>query len=47
VRVDTCPSVFRSDADKRAESHDPQGGFEAAIREAIDLCPMTCIYFEE
>jgi ferredoxin len=47
VCVDTCPGVFRFDADNRAEAYDPQGADEASIREAIDLCPVTCIYWDE
>jgi ferredoxin len=47
VCVDTCPGVFRFDADNRAEAYDPQGADEASIQEAIDLCPVTCIYWDE
>ena len=47
VCVDTCPAVFRFDADNRAEVYDPQGADAAAIQEAIDLCPVACIYWDE
>lgn len=47
VCVDTCPAVFRLDADNRAEAYDPDGADAAAIQEAMDLCPVTCIYWDE
>jgi len=47
VCIDTVPTVFRFDADNRAEVHDPKGADAAAIQEAIDLCPVTCIYWDE
>ena len=47
VCVDTCPGVFRFDDDTRAEVYDPQGADAAAIQEAIDLCPVACIYWDE
>jgi ferredoxin len=47
VCVDTCPAVFRFDADNRAEAYDPNGADAAAIQEAIDLCPVACIYWDE
>ncbi len=47
VCVDTLPSVFRFDAENLADVYDPQGADAATIQEAIDLCPVTCIYWEE
>ena len=47
VCVDTVPAVFRFDADNLAEVHDPEGADAAAIQEAIDLCPVTCIRWVE
>ncbi len=47
VCVDTVPTVFRFDADMKAEVFDPAGDAEAAIQEAIDLCPVTCIHWKE
>ena len=47
VCVDTCPGVFRFDDDNLAEAYDPQGADAAAIQEAIDLCPVACIYWDE
>ena len=47
VCVDTVPTVFRLDADNRAEAWDPKGADAAAIQEAIYLCPVACIYWDE
>ena len=47
VCVDTVPAVFRFDADNRAEVYDPEGAEAQAIQEAIDLCPVACIYWED
>jgi len=47
VCVDTVPGVFRFDEENRAEVYDPNGAGAAAIQEAIDLCPVTCIYWDE
>ena len=45
--VDTVPTVFRFDAENRAEAFDPKGADEASIQEAMDLCPVSCIVWEE
>ncbi len=45
--IDAVPAVFRFDAENRAEVYDPDGADAAAIQEAIDLCPVTCIYWDE
>jgi len=47
VCVDVVPAVFRFDADGRAEAYDPEGADAQAIQEAIELCPVACIYWEE
>jgi ferredoxin len=47
VCVDKVPAVFRFDGENRAEVYDPDGADAAAIQEAIDLCPVTCIYWDE
>ena len=46
VCVDTVPAVFRFDEENRAEVYDPNGADAAAIQEAIDLCPVICIYWD-
>ena len=47
VCVDTVPTVFRFDEEDRAEVYDPYGAEAAAIQEAIDLCPVSCIFWDE
>jgi ferredoxin len=47
VCVDTVPEVFRFDEENRAEVYDPNGTEASSIQEAIDLCPATCIYWDE
>jgi ferredoxin len=47
VCIDVVPSVFRFDAENLAEVYDPKGADEAAIQEAMDLCPVSCISWEE
>jgi len=47
VCIDTVPTVFRFDGDNRAEVWDPDGAEAPAIQEAIDLCPVACIYWED
>jgi ferredoxin len=41
------PSVFLFDAENRAEVSDPDGADAAAIQEAIELCPVNCMYWDE
>jgi ferredoxin len=47
VCVDTVPAVFRFDPENLAEVYDPNGADAAEIQEAIDLCPVACIYWDE
>ena len=47
VCIDMLPAVFRFDADNLAEVYDPIGADEAAIQEAMDLCPVSCIVWDE
>ena len=47
VCVDTVPTVFRFDDEMKAEVFDPAGASEEAIREAMELCPVTCIHWKE
>jgi ferredoxin len=43
-----CPQVFRFDARGKAECYDPNGAPEEVIqRDAIDLCPVSCISWVE
>jgi ferredoxin len=43
-----CPEVFRFDAHGKSECYDPDGATEEVIQsQAIDLCPVSCISWEE
>jgi len=45
--VNCCPGVFRMDADTKAEVFDPSGDSEETIQEAIEMCPVSCIHWQE
>ena len=45
--VDTVPEVFRMTEDNLAEVYDPAGAPEQKIQDAIDGCPVNCIYWQE
>jgi len=45
--VDMVPEVFKLDNDNLAEVYDPKGASEDKIQEAIDSCPVSCIYWQE
>lgn len=45
--VDTAPEVFRLTDDNLAEVYDPAGAPEQKIQEAIDGCPVNCIYWQD
>jgi len=45
--ADTVPEVFRMNDDNLAEVYDPAGAPEAKIQEAVDGCPVSCIYWQE
>lgn len=45
--VNTCPGVFRMDEDGKSECFDPTGASEEDIQSAIDLCPVSCIHWQE
>jgi ferredoxin len=47
VCVRVLPSVFRLDDGGMAEVYDPEGADEVSIQQVIDLCPVTCIYWED
>jgi ferredoxin len=43
-----CPAVFHLNEEaEKAEVIKPEGGPELLIQEAIDTCPVECIYWEE
>ncbi|MBI5584921.1 MAG: ferredoxin [Deltaproteobacteria bacterium] len=46
--VDVCPEVFSlNEAIDKALVMNPEGCPEERIQEAIDLCPVRCIFWEE
>lgn len=45
--VNTCPGVFRLDADGKSECYDPTGDSEENIQMAIDMCPVSCIQWQD
>ncbi|SHJ95779.1 ferredoxin [Malonomonas rubra DSM 5091] len=44
--VNTCPGVFRLDADGKSECYDSTGDSEGNIQTAIDMCPVSCIQWK-
>jgi ferredoxin len=47
VCIDNVPAVFRFDEEMKAEVFDPNGDTEEAIRQAMDLCPVSCILWKD
>lgn len=46
--IDNVPDVFRFTENGKAECYDPAGASEEVIQaEAIDVCPVSCIYWRE
>jgi ferredoxin len=46
--VGNLPSAFRFAANGKAECYDPAGAPEEDIQaNAIDICPVSCIYWQE
>ncbi|MBS3780272.1 MAG: ferredoxin [Desulfovermiculus sp.] len=46
--VEICPEVFAFDADsEKAYVIMAEGGPEDDIQEAMDSCPVECIYWED
>ncbi|ALC17861.1 MAG TPA: ferredoxin [Deferrimonas sp.] len=45
--ADTVPEVFRMNDAGLAEVYDPAGASEAKIQEAIDACPVACIFWQD
>ena len=45
---EVCPEVFRlNDETEKAEVIKPEGGPEKLIEEAVGICPVECIHWEE
>jgi ferredoxin len=45
--VNTAFGVFRMTDNNLAEVYDAEGEPEATIQEAIDVCPVNCIHWDE
>jgi len=46
--VNNLSEVFRFNDDGKAECYNPEGANEDEIeREAIDICPVSCIHWKE
>lgn len=45
--ADTVPEVFKMNDDNLAEVYDPSGASEEKIQEAMDVCPVACIHWQE
>ena len=46
--VEVCPEVFAfNEEEEKAEVIKPEGGDEDCIEEAIEVCPVECIEWEE
>lgn len=46
--ISNVPGVFRFADNGKAECFDPQGASEDEIqREGVDVCPVSCIHWQE
>ena len=45
--VNTCPGVFRIGTDGKSECFDSNGDSEENIQMAIDMCPVSCIQWQD
>jgi len=46
--IENVPKVFRFADNGKAEAYDPAGASEETIQQdAIDVCPVSCIHWEE
>ena len=46
--ITNVPDVFRFADNSKAETYDPTGASEDTIQqEAIDICPVSCIHWQE
>ncbi len=46
--IDNLPNVFRYADNEKAECFDSSGATEDEIqKEAIDICPVSCIHWKE
>ncbi len=45
--VDSVPEVFRLNSANLAEVYEPAGAPDERIQEAMDGCPVSCIFWQE
>ncbi|OEU66757.1 MAG: ferredoxin [Desulfovibrio sp. S3730MH75] len=45
--VEECPEVFSMGPGDLAQVYNPEGADEAKIEEAMDMCPVNCIIWED
>jgi ferredoxin len=46
--IENVPNVFRFADNRKAECYDPKGSSEDEIeKNAIDVCPVSCIHWKE
>jgi ferredoxin len=44
---DLCPEIFKLDKEReKSEVIKPEGGSEECIEEAMEACPVSCIYWD-
>ena len=44
---DLCPEIFKLDKDReKSEVIKPEGGSRGCIEEAMEACPVSCIYWD-
>lgn len=42
-----CPDIFKLDKEReKSDVIKPQGGSEECIEEAMEACPVSCIYWD-
>lgn len=47
ICVDSVPEVFSLNSTNLAEVYNPTGAPEEKIQEAMDGCPVSCIFWQE
>ena len=44
---DLCPEIFKLDKEReKSDVIKPEGGSEQCIEEAMEACPVSCIYWD-
>jgi len=45
--VEACPEVFSMGPGNLAQVYNPEGAPEGKIEEAMEMCPVNCILWED